>query len=89
MSKMTTLNVRIGGSLSTFVAQAIGEFGDYDNASEYVRDLIRHDKARAEQAAFEAKREALQQAFAQPNEAYTKTSFEDVISRNLARRNGA
>lgn len=84
---MTTLNVRVGGSLSEFIAQTIGEFGDYDNASEYVRDLIRHDKARTEKAAFEAKRAALQQAFAQPDEAYTKTSLEDVISRNLARRN--
>ena len=43
MSKMLALNVRIGGSLREFVAQAVGDSGDYDNASEYVRDLIRKE----------------------------------------------
>jgi putative addiction module CopG family antidote len=86
MSKMTTLNVRIGGALSDFVAGAIGETGDYDNASEYVRDLIRQDKAKTEHRAFEAKRAALQQAFALPDNAYTSVNLNDVIARNLSKR---
>ena len=79
---MMTLNVRLGGNLSGFVAQATGESGDYDNASEYVRTLIRQDKARSEQAVFEAKRMALQQAFNLPDSAYRKTSLQDVLERN-------
>ena len=84
MSKMLALNVRIGGSLREFVAQAVGDSGDYDNASEYVRDLIRKDKERAEQAAFAAKKTALQQAFALPRSSYRKVSLDEVIDRNLA-----
>ncbi len=49
-----TLNVRINGPLEDFVAAKVGEFGTYENASEYVRDLIRRDHARAEAEAFEA-----------------------------------
>ena len=82
MSKMMTLNVRLGGNLSSFVAEAIGDNGDYDNASEYVRNLIRQDKTRSEQAAFAAKRMALQQAFALPESAYSETSLQDVLERN-------
>ena len=86
MPKMTTLNVRIGGGLSEFVSGVIGERGDYDNASEYVRDLIRRDKARSERSAFDAKKAALEQAFNLPDAAYREVSFTDVISRNLAKR---
>ncbi len=86
MPKMTTLNVRIGGGLSEFVSGVIGERGDFDNASEYVRDLIRRDKARAERDAFDAKKAALSQAFNLPDETYREVSLDDVIARNLARR---
>jgi Arc/MetJ-type ribon-helix-helix transcriptional regulator len=41
MAKPMTLNVRVGGTLSEFVAANIGEHVTYDNVSEYVRDLIR------------------------------------------------
>ena len=84
MSKPMNLNVRVGGALSEYVASAIGDHGDYDNASEYVRDLIRRDKQRAEQAAFEAKRAALQQAFALPDSAYQAVSAEEIVRRAKA-----
>ena len=49
MNKQTTLNVRIGGALSDFVAANVGDDGSYENVSEYVRDLIRRDmETRAE-----------------------------------------
>lgn len=83
MSKATTLNVRIGGGLQAFVAERIGDSGDYDNASEYVRDLIRRDKRLQEEATFRAKQLALQSAFAEPDSQYTTLSAETVISRNL------
>ena len=47
-----TMTVRISGALSEFVASNVGENGTYENISEYVRDLIRHDKERTEQEAF-------------------------------------
>ena len=52
MSQTTTMTVRISGALSEFVASNVGENGSYENISEYVRDLIRRDKERAEQEAF-------------------------------------
>ena len=80
------LNVRISGVLTEHVSSAIDDAGEYDNASEYVRDLIRRDKAKTELAAFEAKRAALQQAFALPDRAYTEVSAADVIRRNRSAR---
>ena len=44
----TTMTVRLSGTLSDFVAENIGEYGAYENVSEYMRDLIRRDKERAE-----------------------------------------
>lgn len=77
------LNVRISGSLSEFVTEAISD-GDYENVSEYVRDLIRRDKARAEREAFETMKSRLQDAFAAPDDAYEYLSADDVRRRALA-----
>ena len=44
----TTLNVRVNGPLEDFIAENIGADGLYENASEYVRDLIRRDMERRE-----------------------------------------
>ena len=77
------LNIRVGRGLSEHVAFATGDQGDFDNPSEYVRSLIRQDKARAEQAGFEAKRAALQLAFGLPDEAYGAVSAVDIKRRAL------
>ena len=82
MTELMNLNIRIRGNLREFVVSNIGNDGLYDNASEYVRDLIRKDMARSEEAAFEKKRLALQQAFALPDESYRSRSAEEVIARN-------
>ena len=50
-SATTTMTVRLSGSLSDFVASNVSEHGAYENVSEYVRDLIRRDKERAEREA--------------------------------------
>lgn len=52
MTKTMTLNVRVSGVLGNFVAANVGEDGTYENVSEYVRDLIRRDQARAEGGSF-------------------------------------
>lgn len=84
MPRRTTMTVRISGALSEFVAENVGPDGDYENVSEYVRDLIRRDKERAEQAAFERLRAELQHAFAAPDSAYRRLTAAEVIARNQA-----
>jgi antitoxin ParD1/3/4 len=78
------VNVRVSGALKTYIEQAVGD-GDYENVSEYVRDLIRKDKARTEQAAFERVRAQLQAAFAAPDDACERIGFDDIKSQALAR----
>lgn len=83
MSDTMNLNVRISGSLRDFVTETISE-GDYENVSEYVRDLIRRDKARAERETFEAMKLRLQDAFAAADNEYEYLSADDIRRRALA-----
>jgi antitoxin ParD1/3/4 len=89
MSKSTSLNVRLNSKLSTFVAENVGDEGLYDNASEYVRDLIRRDKERVEQEAFEALKAELQRGFATPDEDYVEMDVETFLERARRRWNDA
>ena len=86
MSKGLVLNVRVSGGLSEFVAANVGEAGDYENVSEYVRALIRRDKERVEAEAFERLKAELKQAFATPESSFKTVTAADVISRNAAAR---
>ncbi|MFL5294971.1 MAG: type II toxin-antitoxin system ParD family antitoxin [Phenylobacterium sp.] len=88
MTKPTNLNVRLTGALGEFVAANVGEDGAYDNVSEYVRDLIRRDKARAEAEAFARLKAELDLAFAQPDDSYREVDVEAVIARNRRRHDG-
>lgn len=82
MSKPMSLNVRVSGALGDFVSSNIGETGEYDNASEYIRDLIRKDKAKADQRAFDTLKAELQKAFSAPESSYTELTADDIIFRN-------
>jgi len=82
MSRPTTMTVRLSGPLSDFVAANVGEDGAYENISEYVRDLIRRDKERAEREAFERLKAELSRAFAAPEESYRPLTAAEVIARN-------
>lgn len=84
MSRTTTMTVRLSGSLSEFVASNVDENGAYENISEYVRDLIRRDKERREQEAFDRLKAELTQAFAAPDETYVALTAAEVIARNRA-----
>ena len=85
MSKSLTLNVRVSGALGAFVATNVGEEGAYENVSEYVRDLIRRDKARAEAEAFERLKAELTRAFGAPENSYQPLAADMVIGRNRDR----
>ena len=82
MSKAMTLNVRVSGALGEFVAANVGDEGAYENVSEYVRDLIRRDKARVEQEAFDRLKAELQRAFAAPDDSYVELDADMIIRRN-------
>ena len=84
MSHTTTMTVRLSGALSDFVASNVDENGAYENISEYVRDLIRRDKERREQEAFDRLKAELSQAFAAPEESYVALTAAEVIARNRA-----
>ena len=82
MPRTTTMTVRIGGVLSDFVASNVGDDGSYENVSEYVRDLIRRDKERAEAEAYNRLRAELTHAFAAPEVTYKPLTASEVIARN-------
>jgi putative addiction module CopG family antidote len=76
------MTVRLSGALSDFVAANVSESGSYENVSEYIRDLIRRDKERAEQEAFDRLKAELTRAFAAPESTYQTLTAADVIARN-------
>ena len=78
----TTMTVRLSGALSDYVAANVGESGSYENVSEYVRDLIRCDKERVEQQAFDRLKAELSLAFSAPENSYAPLTATDVIKRN-------
>ena len=84
MSRTTTMTVRLGGPLSDFVAANVGDDGSYENVSEYIRDLIRRDKERAEAEAFNRLQAELTHSFAAPEETYRPLTAAEVIARNRA-----
>ncbi len=84
MSRTTTMTVRISGALSDFVTANVGQDGSYENVSEYIRDLIRRDKERAEAEAFGRLKAELVHAFSAPESSYAPLTAVEVIARNRA-----
>ncbi|MEC3910699.1 addiction module antitoxin [Sphingobium sp. CR2-8] len=82
MSKLMTLNVRVSGALSDFVAANVGDDGAYENVSEYIRDLIRRDKAQVESQRLAHLKAELTQAFAAPESSYQSLDASMIIARN-------
>ena len=82
MRKTMNISVRLPAPLTSFVTDRVGEDGDYDNASEYVRDLIRRDKEREERIKFERLKATLQEAFAQPDELAKPMDYETFMARH-------
>lgn len=56
----------------------------YENVSEYIRDLIRRDKERAEAEAFGRLKAELVHAFSAPESSYAPLTAVEVIARNRA-----
>ena len=88
MAQSMTLNVRVNGPLSDFVAANVGNDGAYENVSEYVRDLIRRDKQQKEDVLFERLKAELAVAFSAPDDAYESLTAGDIFARNRIQPRG-
>jgi Arc/MetJ-type ribon-helix-helix transcriptional regulator len=64
------------------VAANVGENGNYENVSEYIRDLIRRDRERVGKEAFDRLKAELVHAFAAPDSSYESLTAAQVIVRN-------
>ena len=84
----TTMTVRLSGALSEFVSINVGEGGEYENVSEYIRDLIRQDKARREREAFMHLKAELERAFGAPEDSYRPLSAAEVIGKSRPKPGG-
>jgi antitoxin ParD1/3/4 len=82
----TTLTVRLSGALSDFVSTSVGDSGSYENVSEYIRDLIRRDKARVEAQAFDQLKAELTLVFSAPESSYVTLAAAEVIMRNQCKQ---
>lgn len=79
------VNVRVTGELQNHLQQQLGSHGLYNNASEYIRSLIRQDlKSRDE--AWSWLRSELEPALRADEDKYISVTAADVIARNKGKR---
>ncbi|MDX3926814.1 MAG: transcriptional regulator [Shinella sp.] len=79
-----SIHVRVGGQLQAHIERQIGEHGLYENASEYIRALIRRDLQSRDEAWDWLKRH-LEPAMRAGEKEFRAVSAEDVIRRNKTR----
>ncbi|PZM14410.1 ribbon-helix-helix domain-containing protein [Rhizobium tubonense] len=79
-----SIHVKVGGQLQAHIQQQIGEDGLYENASEYIRALIRRDLQTRDEAWDELQKE-LATAMRAGDSEFVAVSAEDVIRRNTRR----
>ena len=75
------VNVRVTGELRNHLQQQIGTKGLYENASEYIRALIRNDLKQQEET-WNWLRQTLEPALRADENTYITVTAEDVIARN-------
>jgi Arc/MetJ-type ribon-helix-helix transcriptional regulator len=79
-----SIHVRVGGPLQLHVQRQIGPDGLYENASEYIRALIRDD-LKAHSQTWEWLAQKLESGMTADESDFVTVSAEDVIRRNRAR----
>jgi antitoxin ParD1/3/4 len=80
------VNVRFAGELQRFIQNRVGVSGIYASASEYIRDLVRHDYEREEQRKAIWLRQELKPGLEAPESAFTELDADHFISEAKARR---
>lgn len=76
-----SIHVKVGGQLETHIRQQTGDNGLYENASEYIRALIRRDLQTRDEA-WEALQKELAPAMRADDTEFVSVTAEDVIRRN-------
>ncbi|BAB54579.1 ribbon-helix-helix domain-containing protein [Mesorhizobium japonicum] len=84
MAADNSIHVRVGGQLHAHLQQQIGENGLYENASEYIRALIRRDLQTRNEAWDWLKRQ-LEPGLRADESEFKAVSAQDVIQRNQSR----
>ena len=79
-----SIHVRVSGPLQDHVRQQIGENGLYENASEYIRSLIRRD-IQSQEASWEWLKKQLEPGLLASESDFVSVSAQDVIERNRKR----
>lgn len=79
-----SIHVKIGGQLQAHIDQQIGDEGLYENASEYIRALIRRDLQTRDEA-WETLQKELAPAMRAEDSEFVAVTAEDVIRRNRSR----
>ena len=77
----SNINVRIKGELQTHLQQQIGDSGLYENASEYIRALIRNDLKNGDKA-WEWLKKEIEPALRAEESDFIAVTAQDVINRN-------
>jgi len=77
----TNVNVRLTNELGKHLQQQTGDNGLYDNASEYLRDLIRQD-LKSQKESWHWLKTELEDAIRADESDFVSVSVQDVINRN-------
>jgi antitoxin ParD1/3/4 len=80
------VNVRFSGELQRFIQERTGDTGIYSSASEYIRDLVRHDYEREEERKWLQLRYELKSGLEASESEFEKLDMEDLIREAKARR---
>ncbi|MGV2169734.1 ribbon-helix-helix domain-containing protein [Agrobacterium sp. 16-172Ci] len=79
-----SIHVKVSGALQDHIKQQIGGDGLYENASEYIQALIRHD-LRTRDEAWDSLQKELSPAMRADDSDFVAVSADDVIGRNKRR----
>lgn len=80
------VNVRFSGELQRFIQERTGEAGTYASASEYIRDLVRHDYEREECRKWLWLRGELKPGLAASESEFESVNADSLIEEAKARR---
>jgi antitoxin ParD1/3/4 len=78
---VTNVNVRLTNELGSHLQNQIGVHGLYDNASEYLRDLIRKD-LKSQKESWDWLKSELEAGLRADDSSFIEVSAQDVIKRN-------
>lgn len=79
-----SIHVKVSGALQDHIQQQIGDGGLYENASEYIRALIRRDLQTRDEA-WESLQKELGPAMRADDNAFVAVTADDVVRRNKRR----